>query len=276
VQYAEFVWRIVRHGSFGHAWTGGSIDQAIRSSIPTTLSILVGGAALLLLLAIPLGTISGVRAQTAIDRAILFFALFGVALHPFLLGLGLRKFFADYLHLTPPDGYCHFLPASPLVVPPGENPANYPQPCGGVLAWAHHLALPWLTFALFLLPLYTRMIRGRVLETLDAQHVVTARAKGASPVRVLRGHVLRPALLPVATMMGMDLGGAIMAAVYIEYVYRLPGMGGLMLNALGRSGASYDLPLIAALFFVIAAFAILLTLLVDLLYAWFDPRARLA
>src|SRR2546421_12161449 len=69
VQYAEFVWRIVRHGSFGHAWTGGSIDQAIRSSIPTTLSILVGGAAVLLLLAIPLGTISAVRAQTAIDRA---------------------------------------------------------------------------------------------------------------------------------------------------------------------------------------------------------------
>jgi peptide/nickel transport system permease protein len=138
------------------------------------------------------------------------------------------------------------------------------------------MALPWLTFVLFLLPLYTRMIRARVLETLDAQHVVTARAKGASGLRVLRHHVLRPALLPVATMIGIDLGGAIMAAVYIEYVYRLPGIGSLILNALGRSGASFDLPLIAALFFVIAAFAILLALLVDLLYSWLDPRARLA
>ena len=81
------------------------------------------------------------------------------------------------------------------------------------------MILPWLTFALFFLPLYTRMIRARVLETLDASHVAAARAKGASEFRVLRSHVLRPALLPIVTMVGMDLGGALMASMYIETMY---------------------------------------------------------
>jgi peptide/nickel transport system permease protein len=275
VQYAKFVWRIVRHGSFGRSWTGGSIDDSLRVALPRTASVLVGGVLVLLLLAIPLGALSAVRAQTLVDRAVLFFALFGIALHPFLLGLGLKKLFAQHLHLMPDTDYCHFFPSTPPPPPPHVAPENLPPFCSGPLEWAHHLILPWFTFALFFLPLYTRMIRARVLETLDAQYVIAARGRGASEFRVLRSHVLRPALLPLATMVGMDLGGALMAAIYIETIYGLGGIGSLMLGALSGNLATYDLPLIAALFFVIAAAAIFLTFIIDVLYTWLDPRVRI-
>jgi peptide/nickel transport system permease protein len=280
VQYAKFVWRIVRHGSFGPSWVHGSIDSLIRQAAPRTVSVLIGGTVLLFLLAIPLGAISAFRAQERLDRLILTFSVVGIALHPFIVGLFLTKFFSDYTHVTPHSGYCHFLSAPPA---PPTNPyappaPSAPPPCAGPWNWAYHLILPWLTFALFFLPLYTRMIRARVLETLEAQHVAAARAKGASELRVLRAHVLRPALLPLATMIGMDLGGALMAAIYVETIYGLGGFGSLMLNSIAGTGAAggYDLPLIASLFFVIAAAAIVLNLIVDLLYGWLDPRVRLA
>jgi peptide/nickel transport system permease protein len=275
-QYAKFVWQIFRHGSFGLSWRGTSIDQAIRASLPPTISILVGGAVLLLLLAIPLAALSALHAQRAIDRGVLLFSLFGIALHPFVIGALLKKAFVWNLHLFPPVQYCHLAHVQPIPVPPNTLPQYMPvQPCGGLVAWAHHLVLPWLTFAIFFLPLYTRMIRARMLETLDDQHVVTARAKGASELRVLRSHVLRPALLPIATMIGTDLGAALTAVIYIEAIYGFGGVGGLILGALRDPSGTYDLPLIASIFFVIAAAIVVLNLLVDLCYAWLDPRVRL-
>jgi peptide/nickel transport system permease protein len=275
-QYARFVWRIFRHGSFGGSWSGGSIDGLLRASLPPTLSILVGGVAVLILLTIPLAVLSALRAQTVVDRAVLFFALFGIALHPFVIGLGLRKAFAQYVHLFPYGGYCHFVhvpaPPAPANIAPQYLP---PPPCGGPVAWAHHLILPWLTFAIFFLPLYTRMIRTRLVETLDENYVSTARAKGASELRVIRKHVLRPALLPLVTMVGMDLGAALTAVIYIETIYGFSGIGALMLATLANKTGSFDLPIIAALFFVVATTVVLLNFAVDVLYAWVDPRIRL-
>jgi peptide/nickel transport system permease protein len=276
VQYAKFVWQILRHGSFGASWSGTSIDHVLRASLPPTISILVGGIVLLSLLSIPLAILSALKAQPAIDRGILFFVLFGIALHPFIIGIGLRKGLAEHLHLVPYARYCHLVHVSPPPVPPG-TPANMlpPPPCGGPVSWAHHLILPWLTFAIFFLPLYTRMIRTRLLETIDEQHVVTARAKGASELRVVLSHVLRPALLPLVTMIGMDLGAALTAAIYIETVFGFFGLGRLMLDTLANQSGTFDLTVIGAVFFVIATAIVLLNLLVDLLYAWVDPRIRL-
>jgi peptide/nickel transport system permease protein len=276
VQYAKFIWRIVRHGSFGRSWSGGSIDQSMRAALPRTASVLLGGVVLLLLLAIPLGAISALHSQTLIDRAVLFFALFGIALHPLMVGVGLTRFFVGYLHVAPDGLYCHFWPSKPPPLPPNTPPQYAPPFCSGPLAWAHHLMLPWLTFALFFLPLYTRMIRARFLETLDTQYVMAARGRGVSETRLIRSHALRPALMPLVTMVGLDLGGALMACIYIETIYGLGGIGSVMLGALSTGNATYDLPLIAALFFVIAAFAIFVTFVVDVLYAWLDPRVRIA
>ena len=277
-QFGRFVWRIFRHGSFGPGWGSGSIDRAVRAAVPKTLSILVGGVFFLLLLAIPLGALSAVRAQTVVDRAVFVGALFGIALHPFVVGYLLKLFFVDHLHLTPPDGYCHLMPAHgflPLEQSIFVNGHPLRQRiCGGPIGWAHHLILPWLTFALFFLPLYVRMIRAQVLDRLDDQHVATARAKGASELRVLRSHVLRPALMPLATMIGMDLGAALTAVIYLETIFSFKGIGALMLGNAGAGQATYDLPMIAAIFFLVAASVVLLNLLVDLLYAWLDPSIR--
>ena len=121
----------------------------------------------------------------------------------------------------------------------------------------------------------TSTIRTRLIETLDDQHVVTARAKGASELRVVFSHVLRPALLPLVTMIGMDLGAALTAAIYIETIYSFQGLGALMLATLANMSGTFDLPVIGAIFFVVATAIVLLNLVVDLLYAWFDPRIRL-
>jgi peptide/nickel transport system permease protein len=284
VQYAKFIWRIVRHGSFGDSWTHGPINAQLAHAAPPTISVVVGGMIVLLVFAIPLGLVSAIHAGDRIDRLILILTIVGVALHPFIVGLFLRRLFFDYTHLTPPGGYCSLLPAHPppevrgsitFSGPPGAPLAPV---CGGPAQWAWHMVLPWLTFALFFLPLYTRMIRARVIETMGAQHVTAARARGASEARVLRSHVMRPALMPLVTMIGLELGAALMAAIYIETIYGLGGIGALMVNAVTGAGAAfgYDLPLLAALFFCIAAVAILLNLITDLLYGFLDPRVRLA
>jgi peptide/nickel transport system permease protein len=282
VQYAKFVWGIFRHGTFGRSWrTGGSVDQSLRAALPQSISVLLGGIVVLLLLAIPLAALSALRAQTVVDRAILLFAILGIALHPLLLGVGLTNFFSEYLHILPIGSYCHFLPVKShppaLPPPPGTSTTALEPQCGGPLVWAQHLVLPWLTFALFFLPLYTRMIRTRFLETLDAQYVVAARGRGVPELRLLRSHALRPALLPLVTMVGLDLGGALMAVIYIDSIYGLSGIGKLLLAGIADPiTGTYDLPLIAAVFFVVAAFTIFVTFVVDVLYAWLDPRVRTA
>ena len=284
VQYAKFVWGIFRHGTFGRSWrTGGSVDQSLRAALPQTISVLLGGIVVLLLLAIPLAALSALRAQTVVDRAILLFAIFGIALHPLLLGVGLTNFFSEYLHVLPLGSYCHLLPVkhhappgpTTFTGPPGTSMPVIGSQCGGPLHWAQHMVLPWLTFALFFLPLYTRMIRTRFIETMDAQYVVAARGRGVPELRLIRSHALRPALLPLVTMVGLDLGGALMAVIYIDSIYGLSGIGTLLLNGIAdRVTATYDLPLIAAVFFVVAAFTIFVTFVVDILYAWLDPRVR--
>jgi peptide/nickel transport system permease protein len=151
-----------------------------------------------------------------------------------------------------------------------------PPVCGGAHAWATHLILPWITFSAFFLPLYVRIIRSRVLETISDPHVATARAKGASELRVLLRHVLRPALVPVAPMVAMDMGGGLMAAIYIEVVFGFGGIGSTVLQVLSPDRAGYDLPVVAAIFFVIGLFIVFLNLIADIVQALLDPRIRLS
>jgi peptide/nickel transport system permease protein len=279
VQYKNFVWRLVRHGSFGVSWVSGQlIDPQIHSAIAASGSIVLGGVALLLLLAIPLGVLSALRPNTLLDRGILFGSIFGIALHPLIVGFLLRRLFAEDLHWLPINGYC------PLLHKPTLDPETLgmlirtrqpvPPVCGGVTDWSTHLILPWITFAAFFLPIYVRIIRTRVLETIHDPHVSTARAKGASDLRVIARHVLRPAMVPVAPMVAMDIGGALMAAIYIEAVFSISGIGSAVLHVLSPDGRGFDLPLVAAIFFVIGAFIVIMTLLADLVQAMLDPRIR--
>jgi peptide/nickel transport system permease protein len=138
--------------------------------------------------------------------------------------------------------------------------------------WAYHLVLPWTTFMILFAALYVRMIRANVMETLNEDYVRTARAKGAPESVVLRSHVLRNAMLPVVTMLGMDIGLALGGAIFTESVYGLPGLGRTSVQAL----FNYDTPTIMGVIVFVTIMIIVFNLIVDLLYAVIDPRIRLA
>jgi peptide/nickel transport system permease protein len=134
------------------------------------------------------------------------------------------------------------------------------------------MILPWMTFAILFAALYVRMIRANVMETLNEDYVRTARAKGAPERQILFSHVLRNALLPVVTMLGMDIGVALGGAIFTETVYQLPGLGRTAVVAIGND----DLAVLQGVV-VFATIAILFfNLIVDLMYAWIDPRIRLS
>jgi peptide/nickel transport system permease protein len=138
------------------------------------------------------------------------------------------------------------------------------------------MAVPWLVFALLFAPLYIRMVRTRLLDTLAERYVTTARAKGAGERRVVISHALPNATGPLLPMIALDAGTAIMAAIYIETIFGLPGLGFLAVQALSGEFFTfhYDLPFILALVFTIGLFVVVLSTLADIANAWLDPRLR--
>lgn len=273
VQYGDFLWRLVRHGDLGYSYRGHfSINTTIAHAAPATASLVAGGALLLVLLALPLGAISALRPHGFLDRGAFALSLFGIALHPFVLGLLLRSAFANHLHLAPGIGYC------PLFGH-GEVGAGSPYPgvqlmvgCGGFRDWAYHLWVPWFVFALFFLPMYARMFRARVLQTFGERYVDVAYAKGASTWHVFRSHVFRNAVVPILPMLAMDIGTAITAAIYVETIFKLGGLGTLAVNALSGEFGGYDLPTIVGIVFVIALTVAVLNLIADIALVVLDPR----
>ena len=131
--------------------------------------------------------------------------------------------------------------------------------------------MPWITFAILNAALYVRMLRATVMETMNEDYVRTARAKGAPGHQVMRSHVLRNAMLPVVTMFGMDIGLALGGAIFTESVYSLDGLGRTAIQAYDN----YDLPVIMGVVVFGACAVIVFNLLVDILYAYIDPRIRL-
>jgi peptide/nickel transport system permease protein len=261
VQWADWVWHVVRNGDFGESWTTKQqVGAMLSASLPATASLVAGGAVLMMLLAVPLGAVAATRPRTPADRGILAASVLGLAVHPFVLAIFIRDFFGRHLHVYD-FSYC------PLF---GSNPAG----CGGPLGWAGHLAVPWFVFALFFLPLYMRMIRVRLLETYSEPYISTARAKGASETRVLQHHALRNAIGPLLPMLAIDAGTALTAAIYIETVFGLSGLGSLAVQALSGASGGFDLPLVAGVVFIVGAFVVVLNVGADVAGAWVDPRIR--
>ena len=260
VQYGKFMWRLVRHGSLGKSFlTAQSVNEIIAAAAPVTASLVIGGAILWMLIALPIGILSALRPRSLLDRFSMIFVLVGISAHPIWLGLIFSYFIGYKLSWTPIQGYADFINA-----PEGQE--------GGPVQWAYHMILPWMTFAILFAALYVRMIRANVMETLTEDYVRTARAKGAPEGRVIRSHVLRNALLPVVTMLGMDIGLALGGAIFTETVYGLPGLGKQAILSIGQS----DLPVVMGIVVFAAIAIIVFNLIVDLLYAWIDPRIRLA
>jgi peptide/nickel transport system permease protein len=256
-EYGQFVGRVAQ-GDLGESYvTRREVSDMILQAAPVTASLVFGGAVVWLLLAVPVGLLSALRPRSLLDRFATAFVLIGISAHPVWIGLILLYVLGQKLGLAPAGGYCD------LVSPSTD--------CGGPLQWAWHLWLPWFTFALMFAAMYMRMVRASVLEALGEDYVRTARAKGASEARIMRSHVLRNAMLPVVTMLGMDIGVALGGAVFVERVYGLQGLGGIAVQSLGRR----DLPVIMGVVLFATLAVIVLNLIVDLLYTAIDPRSRL-
>jgi peptide/nickel transport system permease protein len=216
-----------------------------------------GGAVFWMLIALPVGILSALRPRSLLDRLAMVFVLIGISAHPVWIGLLLAYFLGFKAGVFPITGYCDFI-----------NPSG---DCGGPVQWAYHLFLPWATFAFLFAALYVRMIRANVMEALGEDYVRTARAKGAPEWLVMRSHVLRNALLPVVTMLGMDIGIALGGAIFTESVFGLPGLGKTLIQSI----EGFDLPVTQGVVVFATLAIIVFNLLVDLLYAWIDPRIRL-
>jgi peptide/nickel transport system permease protein len=258
-QYLRFMKTLVVDGSLGKSLaTRQRVNDVVRAAAPVTISLVIGGAILWMLVAVPIGILSALKPRSLLDRAAMVFVLVGISAHPVWIGLILSYFVGYKLQLTPLGGYCDLI-----------NPST---DCGGPIDWFHSMILPWITFMLLFSALYVRMIRANVLETLNEDYVRTARAKGAPEYQVMRSHVLRNALLPVVTMLGMDIGLALGGAIFTETVFGLPGLGKVAVEAL----TGFDLPIVMGITVFATLAIIVFNLAVDLLYAVIDPRIRLS
>ena len=258
-QYGHWIWRIVGHADFGRSFvTHQGVSERLASALPVTIGLIVGGTFLWLVIAFPLGIISALRPRSLLDRFGMIFVLIGVSAHPVWISLILSYAFGFKLGITPIAGYCDFF--------------NSHKTCGGAVDWAYHMILPWAAFSLLFAALYTRMIRAMVLETMQEDYVRTARAKGASSARVLKGHVLRNAMLPIVTMLGMDVAVAFTGVLFIESVFDLPGVGGMLYD----SARALDLPVILAVFLVVSFVVVIANMIADIVCMVLDPRMHVS
>jgi peptide/nickel transport system permease protein len=268
-QYYKFFGRLMpfsfrggphlKEPSLGRSFTNRqSVNYTVGQAAPITASLVFGGAVFWMLIALPVGILSALRPRSVLDRIAMVFVLIGISAHPVWIGLIFAYFFGFKLGLFPISGYANFF---------GHTGA-----AAGPVQWAYHMILPWITFTILFAALYVRMIRANVMEALGEDYVRTARAKGAPEWLVMRSHVLRNALLPVVTMLGMDIGIALGGAIFTESVYGLQGLGKTAVNAI----ETFDLPTTQGVVVFATLCIIVFNLLVDLLYAVIDPRIRLS
>ena len=252
--------RLVIDRSLGRSFTNRQdVNQTILDAAPVTASLVFGGAILWMLLALPIGILSAPRPRSLLDRAATVFVLLGISCR--------SSGSASCCSTDRVSGSGGSRTRGTATSSTRRRRAT----CGGPVEWAYHLVLPWITFALLFAAIYVRMIRANVMDTLGEDYVRTARAKGAPEQQVMRSHVLRNALLPIVTMLGMDIGIALGGAIFTETIFGLPGLGRLAVQALGN----FDLPMIQGVVVFSTLCIIVFSIVVDIAYAWIDPRIRL-
>jgi peptide/nickel transport system permease protein len=227
------------------------VDQ-FRQRFPVTMSLVIPAAILWLSTGILLGAISGMRAGDLLDRGLTVLSMFGVSVPVFLLGALFLYVFAYKLGWFPNTGYVSI----------ADNP----------LEWVHHLLLAWVALAILSIGFYSRVLRSNVLDTVNQDFIRTARAKGLSQRRVLFHHILRNSVMPVVTLFGLDFAAAIGGgALVTESVFNIPGIGQYEAGAIAQLNVP---PILVGAMFT-AFFVVLLSALVDVVYALVDPRVRL-
>jgi peptide/nickel transport system permease protein len=249
VQYVDWLWRAL-HGDLGVSlFSRVPVWQLIGERLPATLQLAASATVIGLLLGVPMALASALSQGTWLDRVLSFWSALALGVPTFWVGILLILLFAVELHM---------LPAASAYVPIWESPWRMLQAT----------ILPALTLGLYVSGIFARFLRGSLIAELNADYVRTARSKGLREGTIVMRHVLRNALLPFITIVGIMLAGFIGGAVVTEAVFTYPGLGRLVIQAI----SSRDYPLIQGCILVILALYIFINLIVDILYVYVDPR----
>jgi peptide/nickel transport system permease protein len=231
--------------------TEEDVDERIVEGIPATFSLCIGAAVIWMFFGILFGYLSAVRAGGLLDRGLTVLAVTGISIPIFWLAAILLNYLTYELEAFPSGGYVGL----------SEDP----------LEWANHLILPWITLAIVYVGFYSRVLRSNMLDAMGQDYVRTARAKGLTERRVMTHHVLRNSLVPIVTLFGLDFGALLGGAILVEGVFNLDGIGLYAYESL----LNLDLPPIMAITLFGAFFVVLFNTLVDIAYAYLDPRVKL-
>ena len=250
MQFLKWFWGMLQ-GDFGFSmWTGRPVTYEIAIRLELSLKVAIMATILAVLLAIPLGTLSAIFKDTWIDQTIRVFSIAGLAVPSFWLGMIIILLLLTWFHWIPP------LTFTPFLENPWENLAQ--------LIW------PALAVGYRYSAVSTRMMRSSILEVLQEDYIRTARAKGVVERLVVARHAMRNALLPVVTVIGLEFAFLIGGLVVTEQVFNLNGIGKLFVQAVARS----DFTMIQSLVLLVSVFFVLINFVIDLMYAFLDPRIR--
>jgi peptide/nickel transport system permease protein len=237
----------------GYTYAGQtSVKDLIVQRAPRTLFLIAGAAILWLVIGVGVGVLSAVKRRTVVDRLAMGFALIGISTPVFWLGLMALFIFWRQLGWTAGTGYV--------------------SPVDSITGFFSHMILPWIVLALLYAAFYARMTRNNLLETLGEDYIRTARAKGLPERTVIFKHGLRASLTPIVTMFGLDIALLVGGAIITESVFNLQGLGYLAIN----SALQQDLPIVLGVVLLASVAVALANLIVDILYAFIDPRVRYA
>jgi peptide/nickel transport system permease protein len=255
VQYWRYIKNLVLHFNFGYSYQySAPVKQLIFNRLPATISLTVGAVIVWLLLGLPVGMISALRRRSFLDRFSMTGALVMISAPVYWLGLVSLYLFANdigLIHIF--DGAGTY---TGLTVDPGR--------------WFGSLLLPWLVLAASFAAFYSRLLRSNLIETMSEDYIRTARAKGLGERRVVLRHAVRSAITPIVTVLGLDIGTLMGGAILTETVFNIPGVGRLAYEGIENA----DLPMIQGTVLFGAFFIVVANLVVDIAYAFLDPRVR--
>jgi peptide/nickel transport system permease protein len=254
-QFFVYMKNILLHFNFGTSfYTGASVLSLIQNRLPATLSLTVGAAVVWLMMGIPVGIISAVKRGSLLDRAAMSVALVFISMPVFWLALVVLFLFANDI------GRFHVFPGANSYVGLTVSPVH----------WFTSLIMPWFVLAATSAAVYSRVLRGSLIEAMGEDYIRTARAKGLRERRVIFRHGVRSAITPVVTIFGLDVGTLLGGAVITETVFDIPGIGRLNYDAIIHS----DFPIVQGTVILAALFIVVANIVVDVLYAYLDPRVR--
>ena len=259
VQYGIFLKDVI-HGDFGVSYSYGEPAMGlILERFPATIEVVIVASLLIILIAIPLGVYAGAFPERRSSKIIMGGSILGISLPNFWIGMMLIYIFAVELHVMPASGRGEvgtFL---------GMSSSLFTKD-----GWKH-LIMPSVTLAISNIASTLRLTRSGIIETMREDFVKFLRAKGAGNRRVMFGHALKNALIPVVTVLGLNIGGLIAFTTVTETIYAWPGMGKLLIDSIGKA----DRPIIVAYLMITAAMFVVINFIVDILYSLIDPRISL-